>query len=818
MCLACGRLLLLRALLLSACTSLGVSQLSALTRGAQKERCNENFADMGAFSLVSCKECGVGKYGTGGVCYTCPSFTRQLKHKDVQRTLWCENSCEKLYDNNDRDIVDFRHLKTQKLQDMVLHSSYWSRGHVVCKACAQGKFSMTRSANIMLEHYVPDLLGMAFTQEEIEILKAHAKKGAALKPFEWTICSSCPPGFVSGTLSIPESVQEMSGVSVSSAGVSASSIPCAACAVSLGVPSQSGKCEKCPSGSYQHAQNVSVWLTQTLMVYLVVGVKCNVCPAGTQMLKVVDEGAAFWSQSQCRSIDGSCCSRCPSNFYKTDSQTRCKRVDAPKVAIVDNKLVEFGGTSQRQCGSGEQMVHCHDGECQHTRVSSEAWKTCLPCSWDATTRSTGGSCIPCDHKQKQHYVNPDNPETCAACNLCTEVHVTSTRTPLTDLPQFSLLTTQFAFSKKTVDCIPLQQRRLTKTAVLGLELVDHWRDELKATGEALPPLHYVDRTAGCVKKTCAAHCNLTRFKYSDGCGRVPPDERVWVQDAQGTNYWFPSLAISDVSDVTKWKVLTEGKCTFCKTCARGWYNDGCNRDYELDRPEGRCTRCQTICDKGFFLRHPVSDAGCHDPPEVDRASGASDGWKIDANYKCERCPTWVKLGTTLKAVTACGLSDAYWHFSSETVNDVVQRQLKTVTPLPDGDTPFPGAGDTPRKNFRSFMSDLQAYCPTRFFFNAKQPGCNFVNTGERFTLPGGLATVTVGYQDYKPECCQLCTTCSPPLEFKDSGSWKECKGDSVEDTQDRCMPKCVLGYWKDTNGSAAERTCKRCSTCYEGIL
>jgi hypothetical protein len=45
-------------------------------------------------------------------------------------------------------------------------------------------------------------------------------------------------------------------------------------------------------------------------------------------------------------------------------------------------------------------------------------------------------------------------------------------------------------------------------------------------------------------------------------------------------------------------------------------------------------------------------------------------------------------------------------------------------------------------------------------------------------------------------------------------------GDSVEDVQDRCVDKCVLGYWEETvgTGPAAEKSCKRCSSCFDGVV
>jgi hypothetical protein len=117
----------------------------------------------------------------------------------------------------------------------------------------------------------------------------------------------------------------------------------------------------------------------------------------------------------------------------------------------------------------------------------------------------------------------------------------------------------------------------------------------------------------------------------------------------------------------------------------------------------------------------------------------------------------------------------------------------------------------PRKNFRGFVDNLLDYCPSAFFFDPTVPGWDFVNNGGQLSLPG-RNSVRVGYDAYKPACCQACKSCAGATEKKDMNSWKQCTGNSLEDTQDRCVAKCVLGYWE------VDKECKRCSSCYDGVL
>jgi len=122
--------------------------------------------------------------------------------------------------------------------------------------------------------------------------------------------------------------------------------------------------------------------------------------------------------------------------------------------------------------------------------------------------------------------------------------------------------------------------------------------------------------------------------------------------------------------------------------------------------------------------------------------------------------------------------------------------------------------NVPRENFRGFMTDLVEYCPSGYFFDTTSQDCTFVTPGKQLRI--SQTDVLVGYEEYRPQCCKACTSCSGATRKKDIDSWQECTGATLEDTQNRCVDKCVLGFWEQKNGTDA--VCKRCSTCFAGVI
>jgi hypothetical protein len=66
--------------------------------------------------IWKCKDCPLGTYGSKpSVCPSCPAFTWQLKNKKAgiaidSGTLWCENRCENLKDNNNDNVNFISHV------------------------------------------------------------------------------------------------------------------------------------------------------------------------------------------------------------------------------------------------------------------------------------------------------------------------------------------------------------------------------------------------------------------------------------------------------------------------------------------------------------------------------------------------------------------------------------------------------------------------------------------------------------------------------------------------------------------------------------
>jgi hypothetical protein len=680
--------------------------------------------------------------------------------------------------------------------------------HALCAPCTGETFLVTQKAGIILRNHQGDLLAMKYTRDEIDRLLTEQRQ---FERFEWTICSSCPPGFVRGAWSVAKDSTH-SGAIIEHAGLM---IPCKACTVEAGVQiindKKNGVCQRCGTGSYQVASEV-VFSPYSRMPNgwdgnpskVVVSFSCRKCPAGF-----------FTTASllQCRGAsDADCCTACPVNQYKPAEASECAAAGKNMVVMSGAHFVESAGTSRRPCGIGEMLVVCYDGHCVQQPMN--AWKTCVPCSVDQTTRSSDKSgCTACS-LENRHLVDPTDSTKCTTCGSCDELFTEPSEQQLKSLPGFETLTNVYAVSSVSASCRQLQRRQLQKDGdVLRITGSDHWRDLTESKGKQLPPWHFLDRQAGsiCVKKHCMQACK-GRFEYSDGCGTSITPANTWVSHGVITRK-LDGLLAREVSNANDWNVLGNGKCHFCTPCEAGHYNAGCNKNYELGAPHGECKQCRKDCPPGNFMRHPDRDAGCHDPPLNQNATDAPGRFQILHDYTCVPCPRWVLQDTKIYVVSACGKhkpGDTYTHFSSDVKSNVVQAEEKPVVEESNANEEIAGVQ---RRNFRTFINNLRPYCPSSFFFKSTIPGCGFLERGDTFELPDN-ARVKVGYDEYNARCCQPCTTCDTTTQRKDMSSWQLCTGSSIEDLQNKCVDKCVLGYWEDKDTGQ----CNRCSTCFEGVL
>lgn len=821
----------------------------------------------------ACIKCEAGKYGVNGQCFTCPKFTSELLAPRTSGPRWCQNDCGELYKDSQRNrqslrpnAVFFMDISSQlDASAAALHweesaaltrpqtpsssfQGFLGTGFVsqtspagvaapkqpVCRPCARDKAPLQAPPEFILRHFREQLPGMGLSEQQIASINEQNKNGKLLDDFSWRICVRCPSGMiVHKGFEASDDVLALTQQQFPAQGALPASLqlPCKTCSVGAGITTDGIACVKCAKGLYQ---SIAIVALPESGLQLVVGAGCLSCRLGYQLQNpsLLDASEAVALLGQCRSrTELGCCAPCPQNFFRGNSNMeKCSAVALTQAGVVQGKMTALGAVSERACAAGEELLFCTAGGCERDRrlAGQQAWRTCAPCAWNETTRSKpdAAGCVPC--AGREHLRAPEDPRACRSCGACEEVLETETDVDLAlETALFQLEPGQFRARKVAARCSALSRRQLTAAAgVLAATGEDHWRPADRRRGQAIERLHAVDRADSCRMKHCREFC--AGFMYSDGCGPQTPREGVWVRSPAREEVRLPALGAA--ADVAGWTVLTEGVCRACTFCAAGFFNDQCNTQaaYELGSPQGACRPCRTQCPAGFFLLHPEKDAGCHEPPLHQQATDGSGDWMISSDYACERCPTWVKAGASLRAVTVCGLQAQYSYFDTDAggamfdANDDLQARTHTVSFSAADNALIPQAGSNraPRKNFGTLLQHAKPYCPVGFFFNARRAGCAFVEQTDGakvLQLPGLGQEVLVGYDGYNPRCCEVCKRCVAPLESKDMANWKECKGDSVQDVQNFCMAKCVLGYWRQ-GVSANETQCRQCSTCHDGIL
>jgi len=606
--------------------------------------------------------------------------------------------------------------------------------------------------------------------------------------FVWTFCRACPRGFVHDRWHIPDEVRRDTKTNIKVGTWQPEMenteymIPCRACSSLEGVP-QENVCTKCKSGEYQTLEEVKFikhteapeWsqaMRQLTTIWT--GVACLACPLGYEKIISI--------HFSCRGDVTSCCQPCDINKYKPEAGNQCTGVSGQNVVTKYSKdrekfYVKSGGTNADPCGEGEQFENLN------------GWKTCLPCSLDQRNIATTSGCVPCIPKDEQHHADSTG-ILCTGCTLCQELHVQNSDIDLKKtFRQFQQLSESVMVSQTNAICIQLRKPKLILVnGAWSIEGEAYWRKSGQATGERLPDFHYLEKNGEkCEKKHCSGLCENVAFQYADNCGNQVVEDDKWLEKTGDPPVQVKNLVIH--VNLIDWTVLTQGICLFCTPCDAGFYNEDCNKpNFYVDggQPEGKCQECKKECLdlNGIhrFMLHSDGEAGCHKPAANKKSSKENNKFETLTDYTCEQCPTWVLERSTqnLSVVTVCrSQKQQYLHYI-DVNNGIYSSMSKAVPPM---DPACQKIENVPRENFSCFMTDLVNYCPSGFFFDTTSQDCTFVTPGNQLQIP--QTDVLVGYEEYRPQCCKPCTSCSGATRKKDIDIWQECTGATLEDTQDR---------------------------------
>ena len=314
--------------------------------------------------------------------------------------------------------------------------------------------------------------------------------------------------------------------------------------------------------------------------------------------------------------------------------------------------------------------------------------------------------------------------------------------------------------KNTAECKPLDRRLVFDVAGVT-QFSDQYRKTLKdSTVYAVPPFHTILRELGnCTLKKCSEVCDGI-FEYSPGCGpQISNPDDMWVFNG---SIRVPLKTVTDVATLQKSMFVTNGPCKICKTCEQGYYNDQCNVYRDGVDPQGMCKECKSKCEDGEYMHHKDGDGRCNFPLSTRQHTDSL--WKVASNYECRRCPTWVLEKRDdrqfLHTVTACGERSQYEALGFDMSNNLV-NQPKTIQSWNEEKEDRSILG-VHWKKYRSFMRDLQPYCPELYFYDLSVAGCEMdsllLYEKDTYTIPNSIPprNVTVGFRKHNPNCCVLC--------------------------------------------------------------
>jgi hypothetical protein len=285
----------------------------------------------------------------------------------------------------------------------------------------------------------------------------------------------------------------------------------------------------------------------------------------------------------------------------------------------------------------------------------------------------------------------------------------------------------------------------------------------------------------CERKHCKDFCDGAWYQYSDECGSSDP----WVQyndtETQSPQEkkasGLPPPGDTDF-DAQKYKILHRGKCTYCLSCKRGYYNVGCN-DWGAGKNHfrGDCKECLTECmvDSDNFLWHPVKLRGCN-PTDDD---GKQQVRVLD-NYKCTLCPTWVQKDEQIYAVLGCGNKKKFGYHEIDTTS--VSRYIDKTLGISDVHKLVVQTGSRVLPHNEGVDIKFKAvhytapYCPVGYFFD-RNNNCDF--TSRELELKQEDPTIQLhGTNIYNVLCCTKCVVCDPQSQARVIGRWRRCDGSS----------------------------------------
>jgi hypothetical protein len=839
---------------------LALLHVAARIQQVESQRCEKNNHFVPVFmGIWGCQECGHGYHSPAGyACEPCPETTVVSNGKwDKSISDWCEPDCFKAW-------KDFLHMGTRSkawhiasfanipcVRSLISYSpsgnveqDYWQRNKLF-QLCNEGKKDCAdlgsrckveddswaqNSVVTMAEKWERGkLFGNSYRECKL------CEKGSYKDPNS-KLCVSCPRGFVGALPSEDTSDFIPPDVRLATKKISTTTFPpgnyvlfgCRACSDFQGVPT-AGACQICKPGQYQRASLETVKHTSGAQFSVVVGVECKVCSPGYEFWNRVENSRSI----QCRSFNSQdCCRPCGENQYSSQGE-QCQAVASDHVGynVTSNEVVAIGASAQKQCKQGEELVYCKEGQCSTLQSKTKSgWRTCKPCQLSGTKRFLENrECEECS-TQKKDLPNKDN--VCESCTLCDKLEVSSAVYILHEIPD--AIQTVYDFlpkfdsdgmyvtEKVTAKCVELGRRRVfVNNNQVTFQGVDQYRKDLEDPEVyAVSKFEAISRLgSSCSKVLCSELCfRLNPFHYTPSCGTTTTDQKeIWVHNGSKT------LALADVESEAKKEngmYVSNGPCTLCTLCQQGWYNYGCNVYSDgVPHPRGECRECMSKCnDIDTFMYHPDGDGKCHVPPFILRHP--SGKWKVEQNYVCKKCPTWVlekhpNGKMTMSVATACGLRLSFTAYDFENGNVVTKTHA--ILEWNEREEDEQKFGRVNWLNYRGFMRDLIPYCPRMYFYDDKEQNCDENSLRlyghESYDVPGTNRKVTYGFSPYNPKCCKLCKAFDP-LRSKRREDWEVCPGNTTVDVQNANVDKCGRGYYEHANTSQ----CRKCSTCHEGMI